>query len=78
MIDTKLFSRPKKDKDLRARAKKEVELLKSKYSAELNDLRATAIAKLVKLLDGKTCQGIKHKFGEEIMSKGVKIQCQKH
>ncbi len=73
VIETKLFSRPKKDKDLRARAKKEVELLKSKYAAELNDLRATAIAKLTKLLDGKTCQGIKHKFGEEIMSKGVKF-----
>ncbi len=73
VIDTKLFSRPKKDKDLRARAKKEVELLKSKYSAELTELRATAIAKLAKLLDGKTCQGVKHKFGEEIMSKGVKF-----
>merc|ERR1712065_32737 len=32
VIDTKLFSRPKKDKDLRARTKKEVELLKSRYS----------------------------------------------
>ncbi|MCR9253898.1 MAG: DNA-directed RNA polymerase subunit beta, partial [bacterium] len=73
VIETKLFSRPKKDKDLRARAKKEVELLKSKYAAELNDLRATAISKLNELLEGKVCQGIKHKFGEEIMSKGVKF-----
>ena len=73
VIDTKLFSRPKKDKDVRARAKKEVELLKSKYSQQLTGAREIMIDKITKLLDGKTCQGIKHKFGEEVMSKGVKF-----
>ncbi|UXP32826.1 DNA-directed RNA polymerase subunit beta [Reichenbachiella agarivorans] len=73
VIDTKLFSRPKKDKDLRAKSKKEVEILKANYSKELRDLRNLIIDKLVQLLGGKTCQGIKHKFGEEIMSKGVKF-----
>ncbi|MEL7145062.1 MAG: DNA-directed RNA polymerase subunit beta [Bacteroidota bacterium] len=73
VIDTKLFSRPKKDKDLRARAKKEVEILKAKYSKELTELRAEMIRKLVKLTEGKTSNGIKHKFGEEVMSKGVKF-----
>ncbi|WP_462252140.1 DNA-directed RNA polymerase subunit beta [Ekhidna sp.] len=73
VIDTKLFSRPKKDKDVRARAKKEVELLKNKYSQQLTEARATMLDKIAKLLDGKTCQGIKHKFGEEVMSKGVKF-----
>ncbi|WP_420316409.1 DNA-directed RNA polymerase subunit beta [Ekhidna sp.] len=73
VIDTKLFSRPKKDKDVRARAKKEVELLKNRYSQQLTEARATMIEKIAQLLDGKTCQGIKHKFGEEVMSKGVKF-----
>ncbi|MBU2915041.1 MULTISPECIES: DNA-directed RNA polymerase subunit beta [Reichenbachiella] len=73
VIDTKLFSRPKKDKDLRAKAKKEVEILKASYSKQLKDLRAQIVEKLVELLGGKTCQGVKHKFGEEIMSKGVKF-----
>ncbi|NQZ74800.1 MAG: DNA-directed RNA polymerase subunit beta, partial [Ekhidna sp.] len=73
VIDTKLFSRPKKDKDVRARAKKEVELLKNKYSQQLTETRTTMIDKITQLLDGKTCQGIKHKFGEEVMSKGVKF-----
>ncbi len=73
VIDTKLFSRPKKDKDVRARAKKEVELLKNKYSQELTEAREIMIDKITKLLEGKTCQGIKHKFGEEVMSKGVKF-----
>ncbi|WP_421763155.1 DNA-directed RNA polymerase subunit beta [Ekhidna sp.] len=73
VIDTKLFSRPKKDKDVRARAKKEVELLKNRYSQQLTEARTTMIDKITKLLEGKTCQGIKHKFGEEVMSKGVKF-----
>jgi DNA-directed RNA polymerase subunit beta len=73
VIDTKLFSRPKKDKDVRARAKKEVELLKNRYSQQLSEARAKMIDKITQLLEGKTCQGIKHKFGEEVMSKGTKF-----
>ena len=73
VIDTKLFSRPKKDKDVRARSKKEVELLKSRYSQQLNEVRERMIEKLTTLLEGKTSNGIKHKFGEEIMSKGTKF-----
>ncbi|MEM6642802.1 MAG: DNA-directed RNA polymerase subunit beta [Bacteroidota bacterium] len=73
VIDTKLFSRPKKDKDVRARAKKEVELLKNKYGQQLTEAREVMIDKITQLLEGKTCQGIKHKFGEEVMSKGVKF-----
>jgi len=73
VIDTKLFSRPKKDKDLRAKAKKEVEILKGKYTKQLLDLRSEMIDKLATLLSGKSCQGIKHKFGDEIISKGVKF-----
>ena len=46
VIDTKLFSRPKKDKDLRAKAKKEVEVLKNSYSKDLLKLRGIMINKL--------------------------------
>src|SRR6188768_801330 len=63
VIDTKLFSRPKKDKNLRAKSKKEVEELKAHYNNELRAVKAVMIEKLVALLDGKTSQGIKHKFG---------------
>ncbi|MFY0624814.1 MAG: DNA-directed RNA polymerase subunit beta [Reichenbachiella sp.] len=73
VIDTKLFSRPKKDKDLRARSKKEVELLKTNYSKDLVELRNQIIDKLVQLIGGKTSQGVEHKFGEEIIAKGVKF-----
>ncbi len=73
VIDTKLFSRPKREKDVRLKAKKQVDNLKAKYSADLSALREKMIEKMVLLLDGKTCQGIKHKFGDEILSKGVKF-----
>jgi len=73
VIDTKLFSRPKKDKNLRAKSKKEVEDLKSKYSEELKAVKVIMVDKLVALLDGKNSQGVKHKFGDEIMSKGTKF-----
>ncbi|GAB3827177.1 DNA-directed RNA polymerase subunit beta [Pontibacter rugosus] len=73
VIDTKLFSRPKKDKNLRAKSKKEVEELKVKYSKELTAIKNVMVDKLVTLLEGKTTQGIRHKFGDDILSKGVKF-----
>ncbi len=71
VIDTKLFSRPKKDKDLRIKAKMEVEKLKKQYSRHLLAVREQMIDKLHDLLDGYKSQGVKHKFGDELMSKGV-------
>ncbi|MFQ3575610.1 MAG: DNA-directed RNA polymerase subunit beta, partial [Cytophagales bacterium] len=73
VIDTKLFSRPKREKEARSKAKLQVEVLKRNYSKDLIELRNQIIDKLVHLLDGKTCQGIKHKFGDEVLAKGVKF-----
>ena len=73
VIGTKLFSRPKKDKNLRAKSKKEVEELKESYGKELRGIKSIMVEKLIQLLEGKTSQGIKHKFGDEILTKGVKF-----
>jgi DNA-directed RNA polymerase subunit beta len=73
VIDTKLFTRPKKDKDLRVKSKKEVETLKAQYSKDLTVVRNEMIDKMFSLLQGKTSQGVKHKFGDEVISKGVKF-----
>src|SRR5690606_8943174 len=73
VIDTKLFSRPKKDKDLRSKSKKQVDTLKAKYSKDLLGIRSIMIDKMSELLDGKTSNGVKHKFGDDIVSKGVKF-----
>jgi DNA-directed RNA polymerase subunit beta len=73
VIDTKLFSRPKKDKELRIKAKREVEALKSKYGKALTALKEEMIGKLDELLENKTSKGIKHKFGDELISKNTKF-----
>ena len=73
VIETKLFSRPKRDKDIRTKSKKELDTLKNKYSKQLTDLREEMIKKLTHLLNGKTSSGVKHKFGDELITKGVKI-----
>ena len=73
VIDTKIFSRPKRDKDVRSKSKKEIDLLKTRYTKQLTDLRAEMIKKLTHLLTGKTSQGVKHKFGDELISKSVKF-----
>ena len=71
VIDTKLFSRPTKEE--RAKHKDELKVLLRKYSYELSRHRELMIDKLAELLDGKTSQGVKHKFGDELLSKGVKF-----
>ncbi len=73
VIETKLFSRPKRDKDLRTKNKKELDALKNRYSKQLTELRNDMIKKLSTLLNGKTSNGVKHKFGDELISKGVKF-----
>ena len=73
VIETKLFSRPKKDKNLRAKSKKEVEELKTKYGKDLTVIKNVMADKLVALLEGKTSQGIRHKFGDDILTKGSKF-----
>jgi DNA-directed RNA polymerase subunit beta len=76
VIETKLFSRPKKDKDLRVKAKADVEKLKQKYAKDLLQVRSKMIQKLLFILDGKTSNGVRHKFGDEIISKGMKFNAQ--
>jgi len=71
VIDTKLFSRPSKED--RGKHKEEIKILAKKFARDLTAIRARMIEKLVELLDGKTSQSVKHKFGDEIVSKGVKF-----
>jgi len=71
VIDTKLFSRPTKEE--RSKHKEELKILLKKYSQDLSAVREVMINKLTQLLDGVTCQGVKHKFGNEILPKGVKF-----
>ncbi len=71
VIDTKLFSRPSKEE--RVKHKEEVKTLMVQHSRVLTTLKGEMIDKMVTLLEGKTSKGIKHKFGDELISKGVKF-----
>ncbi len=71
VIDTKLFSRPGKDE--RVKQKDAIKALMKVYSRDLSKIRDTMIEKLVTLLDGKSSAGVKHKFGDDVVSKSVKF-----
>ncbi len=72
VIDTKLFSRPKKEKDLREKTKGG-ETADEEIQQRPLAVRTVMMEKMVQLLDGKTSNGVKHKFGDELVSKGVKF-----
>ncbi|MDI9355471.1 MAG: DNA-directed RNA polymerase subunit beta [Chitinophagaceae bacterium] len=71
VINTQLFSRIKKDN--KTKIKKDMDLLKDKYSQNLSKLKRACIEKLTLLLDGKICQGIKHRYSNDVISHGVKL-----
>ena len=73
VVDTKLFTRQKKDKDSKKLAKQQTELLKSDYSKSLVDLKLRLIDKFDKLLKNKKCNGVSHKYGDELIKGGVKF-----
>jgi DNA-directed RNA polymerase subunit beta len=73
VIDTKLFARPKKDKEERDKSKAELKKVMKVYGKDLMEIRRIMIEKTVALLAGKTCGGIRHKFGTVIVEKGVKF-----
>jgi len=73
VIDKKLFSKTIKDKRVKNQDKIILENLESKYQEESAKLRARLIEKLFVLVNGKTSQGVKDNFDNEIIPKGTKF-----
>ena len=73
VVDTKLFTRQKKDKDSKKLAKQQTELLKSDYSKSLVELKGRLIDKFEILLKNKKSNGVNHKYGDELIKGGVKF-----
>ncbi|MBW8049482.1 MAG: DNA-directed RNA polymerase subunit beta [Cytophagales bacterium] len=73
VIDTELFSRSRKEKEERVKLKAEVNVLQSKYNQDLLNIKEHMIDRMNVMLEGKVCQGIKHKFGGKILEKGTKF-----
>ena len=68
-----IYSRKKYNKVLICPTNECNDVLKSKYSKSLIELKSRLIEKFEILLKNKVTSGIKHKYGDEIIKKGVKF-----
>jgi len=73
VIDTKLFSRAKKDKSAKAQEKIALEKVDKESEKNLKELRKTLIEKLIALTNGEKSAGVNNIYKEEVIKKGVKI-----
>ncbi len=73
VIDKKLFSRAKKDKNAKVREKAALEKLEVEFNAQLADLQKQLVEKLMKLLKEKTSKGIVNYYKATVVAKGVKF-----
>ena len=73
IIDTRLFRRAKKDKVQKAKDKKMLEKLDKSHDKEIERLTERLVEKLQILLDGKTSQGVKSIYKEQLVQNGAKF-----
>lgn len=73
VVDKKLFARAVKDRKGKAEEKVIIDKIDAEYNNEMADLKNLLIEKLLKLVDGKTSQGVCNFYKEEIISKGTKF-----
>ncbi|PUZ30446.1 DNA-directed RNA polymerase subunit beta [Chitinophaga costaii] len=73
VIDKKLFSRAKKDKNSKTREKAAIEKLEKIHQKNEEDLLEVLMSKLLTLLKEKTSSGITNTYGEVLISKGSKF-----
>ncbi|MFT6815209.1 MAG: DNA-directed RNA polymerase subunit beta [Sphingobacteriales bacterium] len=73
VVNTKLFSRAKKDKATKDSDKKAIEKLDDAHNSDLGELKRTLIEKIFALVNGKTSQGITNSYGEILIPKGIKF-----
>jgi DNA-directed RNA polymerase subunit beta len=73
VVDKKLFARAVKDRKAKAEEKVILDKIDAEFNNEMADLKNILVEKLLKLVDGKTCQGVCNYYKEEIVSKGTKF-----
>ena len=73
IIDKQLFARAKKDKVQKAQEKQLIAKLDDKHAIALNELKTILIDKLMVLVKGKTAQGVKSIYNEELIKKGTRF-----
>ena len=73
VIKKKLFAKAIKDPKIKAEDKKLLAKLEEEFDKSANDLKSKLVDKLFVLVSGKTSQGVRNKFKEEIIPKGTKF-----
>ena len=73
VIDKKLFSRAIKDRKSKAADKQVIESVDKEFDKEAAELKKVLVEKLIKLVGGKTSQGVFNYYKEEQIKKGVKF-----
>ncbi len=73
IIDKRLFKRAKKDKVQKAMDKKLLSKLDGDFNGKLGNLKDNLVTKLLVLLEGKTSEGIKSIYNEQLIEKGAKF-----
>ncbi|MEI7801928.1 MAG: DNA-directed RNA polymerase subunit beta [Bacteroidota bacterium] len=73
VIDKKLFSRAKKDKNSKVREKTALDKLDKEFEKAADNLKDILIEKLLKILKDKTSKGINNLYREVVLAKGVKF-----
>ncbi|MBL4715587.1 MAG: DNA-directed RNA polymerase subunit beta, partial [Bacteroidia bacterium] len=73
ILNTKLFSRAKKDKSTKTKEKVQLEELEQENQKALEDIKSTLVDKLYILVSGKTSQGIQNLYQEDAIPKGTKF-----
>jgi len=73
VIDKKLFSKSKKDKNARNNDKGRLSKLEEDHKKEIAELKDELVKKLFQLVNGKTSQGVFNMYSEELIPKGTKF-----
>ena len=73
VIDKRLFVRTKKEKSVKNEEKAKLTKLEAEYNKNLEKIKEVLVQKLFQVLNGKTSQGVKSVFGEELISKSTKF-----
>jgi DNA-directed RNA polymerase subunit beta len=73
VIDKKLFSRTVKDRKVKSAEKVLIEKLDKEFEEKAAELKNRLVDKLFILVNGKTSQGVKDYFNNDVITKGTKF-----
>ncbi|NBC83824.1 MAG: DNA-directed RNA polymerase subunit beta [Bacteroidetes bacterium] len=73
VIDKKLFSRTVKDRKMKTATKMILDKVEEEFERNSEDLRGRLVDKLFAVINGKTSQGVKDYFDNEVIAKGTKF-----